>query len=366
MLRKRSSIILAFIIVLTLAQACTLTMGSPNGKNEDIDEALTTDKPESLHPEGIPSATNTIPSSSIEHTQTDSTTATDTEEITACHENADRVVFARNIFGAGEGANFEVFSALPDGSELAQLTDHSTYDGYPCWSPDRCQVAFSSNVGNQNEEIFIMNADGTGLTRLTNDPYKNKMPSWSPDGQRIAFETERDDQGDIFIINTDGTHLVQLTDDPAEDQWLEWSPLGEQIAFSTRRDGNWEIYIVNADGSELTNLTNHPMQDSHPTWSPDGSQIAFLSNRTAYVEIFIMQADGSSVTQVTNYGSDLPAINGGQDLAWSPDGQRLTFVATFPDLAMTHGIEDVFTIMINGTELFNLTNNALTDSNPDW
>jgi Tol biopolymer transport system component len=365
-LQKRSSIILVFIILLTLSQACTLTMGSPSGKNDDVNEALTSDEPESQPPEDTPSATKTIPSPSTESTQTDSITAPDTEEITTCPENGDRIIFARNIMGPGESANFEVFSSLPDGLEIAQLTDNSTYDGYPSWSPNRCQIAFSSNVGNQSEEIFIMNADGTGLVRLTDDSHKNKMPTWSPDGSRIAYESERDGQGEIFIINIDGTDLLQLTDDPAEDQWLEWSPHSEQIAFSSRRDGNWEIYIVGSDGSGLTNLTNHTMQDSHPAWSPDGSRIAFLSNRTSYVEIFIMNADGSSVTQVTNYGSDLPEINSGRDLAWSPDGQRLVFIASFPDSAMTHGIEDVFTIKLDGSELFNLTDNALTDSNPDW
>jgi Tol biopolymer transport system component len=358
-LQKRSSLILLIILVLTLSQACTLTVGSPSGEVEDDHGALTSDEPDSQPPEDTDTATQPVSSLSTEP-------APDTEEPGLCPENADRIVFARNIKEVGESANFEIFSSLPDGSETTQLTDHSTYDGYPSWSPNHCQVAFSSNVGGQNEEIFIMNADGTGHTRLTDDPYKNKMPSWSSEGGRIAFESERDGQGDIFIINTDGSNLVQLTDDPAEDQWLEWSHHGEQIAFSSRRDGNWEIYIINSDGSGLINLTNHPMQDSHPTWSPDGSHIAFLSNRTAYVEIFIMNADGSGVTQVTNYGSDLPEINSGRDLACSPDGERLTFIATFPDADMTHGIEDVFTIRIDGSELFNLTDNAWTDSNPDW
>lgn len=283
----------------------------------------------------------------------------------SCPENAESIVFARDIAEPGEGHNFEVFSIKPDGSGEIQLTDHNGYDGYPSWSPDHCQIAFSSNIGDQNEEIYIMNFDGSGLFRVTNDPYKNKMPTRSPDGQRIAYESERDGQGDIFIINIDGSNLFQLTNNPAEDQWLEWSPDGERIAFSSRRDDNWEIYVINADGIGLTNITNHPKQESHPTWSPDGERIAFFSNRTAYVEIFIMNADGSNVSQITTFGSSFD-INGGKDLAWSSDGRYLVFIGTSADAAVTHNFEDVFVINIDGSGLVNLTNNPNSNSNPDW
>src|SRR5215469_14847308 len=56
-------------------------------------------------------------------------------------------------------------------------------------------------------------------------------------------------------------------------------------------------------------------------WSPDGSKISFSWNGEGNFEIYVMRDDGSAVTNLThNQASDRYAT-------WSPDGGKIAFAS---------------------------------------
>ena len=61
-----------------------------------------------------------------------------------------------------------------------------------------------------NDEIYSMNADGTATVRLTNNSTRDNRPFWSPNGKEIAFTSERDGNREIYIMNADGSGARNL------------------------------------------------------------------------------------------------------------------------------------------------------------
>jgi len=79
-----------------------------------------------------------------------------------------------------------------------------------------------------------------------------------------------------------------------------------------------------------------------------------------------MNADGSQVTQVTNFGHSQFSIEGGVGLSWSPDGKSLIFVGNYCDDPCTRGITDLFSINLDGSDLFQITNDLANEHFPNW
>jgi TolB protein len=196
----------------------------------------------------------------------------------------------------------------------------------------RTRLAFSSDrqaeltkgpVKNRDtQEIYIVDYDGANPLRVTNTTTLNVAPAWSPDNQAIAYTSWRPSSAGSFGVYQDiilsfittGVRATPANGSPDKQNYLAaWSPDGTKLAFTTNRDGNPEIYVMNKDGSGLRRMTDHPAIDVSPTWSPNGNQLAWVSDRTGNPKIYIMNADGTGQrTLVGDAFSDRPTWSRGQ------------------------------------------------------
>jgi Tol biopolymer transport system component len=160
----------------------------------------------------------------------------------------------------------------------------------------------------------------------------------STPGAHILFEQAHGSPTDLVLVDADATNLVNLT--PGDQTFYvsdgegSWSPDGSRVVFTSRRDSNvsTEIYVMNADGSNQQRLTHDGPEgvqntsaeafDTNPVWSPDGSRIAYLKWVRGAIDVWVMRPDGSGQRPVT--------ADGGMksQLAWAPDGARLTYEIT--------------------------------------
>ena len=128
------------------------------------------------------------------------------------------------------------------------------------------------------------------------------------------------------------------------------------------------------NGTDVRRLTKRIGLDSNPVWSPDGKYIAFVSTRipahldqdppeSAYprrhVNTYVMTADGSEPKVVTS-----PVESTFDSPVWSPDGQRVAFLAEVePTEIAAPAIKVLHTVRVDGTDLRRISESTLR---PAW
>ncbi len=238
----------------------------------------------------------------------------------------------------------------------------------PRISPDGTHVLFTRSTldweeNERDRRIWIVGAEGEDPRPFTGTE-GDADPRWSPDGGRIAFlrrvGEDDDRRSQLFVIRADGGEARQLTEHPTSVGSFAWSPTGDGLFFvaddsltdeeEERREAGYDAVFVNEgpNGQErgswedLWRVSAHP--DSGPARpvtarehtigdfavAPDGERVAFTyrtenhRNEPFRSEIAVVDVATGEIRDLTD--NAVPE----SDLAWSPDGAWLTFVA--PDL----------------------------------
>jgi len=222
------------------------------------------------------------------------------------------------VFVSDRDGNSEIYIMNEDGSAQRCLTNNTSTDVNPKFSPDGKQITFLSDR-NGPYEIFIMNSDGSNVRQITRSIPGVHFPSFSSDGSKLIFNCiqegkrilmilgdkiafdliEEGNQG-IYVANTDGGGFMRLTENAKDDFYPAWSPDGKYIAYIAGRNRNLDICVMKADGSDKRYLTSHEALDEFPSWGPDGKHIVFESRRTGKKQIFIIGSDGTDLKQITD------------------------------------------------------------------
>ena len=172
--------------------------------------------------------------------------------------------------------------------------------------------------------------------RIADDIHKQQRQLRGVAQSKIAFVSDRTrtqatgsarrkDVKEIYVADYDGANQRRVT--ISSDMHLNpnWAPDGSGLAYSS-----WDGA---ASGLEVDIVLSYIYKgvrevptkgirsNYHPAFSPDGSLVAFSSNRDGVNDIYVMNRDGSNVRRLTNNN----AID--STPTWSPSGNQIAFVS---------------------------------------
>lgn len=261
----------------------------------------------------------------------------------------------RIVFSTERDGNREIYTMNSDGTNQIRITNNSSFDSEPTWSPDGDYIVFRSD-SDGNRELYIMNADGSNQTRLTNDASRDMQPMYSPDGTKIIFTSDRGQsagQYRLWIMNTDGTGQTLFSSGLVFGAQASWSPNGSKIAYNGNQGSGNEIFVVNADGTNIVQLTSNG-SGSAPDWSPSGSQIVFSSAD----DLYKINANGTGQVRLTFTGSTVRDNHP----TWSPDGTKILYDSN-PSGGLNY---DMHVMNPDGTNITVLDSNLAFDEYPRY
>ncbi|MGH9337037.1 MAG: hypothetical protein ACRD21_25115, partial [Vicinamibacteria bacterium] len=157
--------------------------------------------------------------------------------------------------------------------------------------------------------------EGDELTaRLRNVSHEVRLVALSPDGSEVVIEAH----GEIATRSASGA-FSNLTRSPgAADRGPAWSPDGRTIAFFSDASGEYRLHTADASGAapSATVPLSQTGLGNQLRWSPDGTKLSFIDRfrRLWYVEV--TTGEEKRIEGL---------VDPGDSYAWSPDGRFIAY-----------------------------------------
>lgn len=167
----------------------------------------------------------------------------------------------------------------------------------------------------------------------------------TPKPPHIAFSADQnaDTFPDLLIMNVDGSNVTPVLTGTDADGFLlcDWSPDGEWLVYEAVVDGTRQLFRVHPDGSGAEPVAGQPAaNNSQAAYSPDGQWLAFRSDNGTQADLYLLRVDGAEIFQLTNDAQD------DRQPDWAPDGETLVFSRFSPEPAP--GSYDLYTLDVSG------------------
>lgn len=187
----------------------------------------------------------------------------------AVSPDGNKIAFTSNRFGTREIYILDLVS-----NTLTQMTNSSAYEGTIDWSPDGSYIVYDV-YKNDHFDLVIqsVNDQSESPIQLTDGTTNNFQPSWSPDGSELAFISDRSGQNAVWLArlqNPEDRFIEVIGSTDADFARPVWSPDGSLLAVS-RHQNNSEILLV-----QPHEPTSEPIvlgSGENPAWMPDGSGV---------------------------------------------------------------------------------------------
>ncbi len=224
---------------------------------------------------------------------------------------------------------------------VKRITDGSSIDYHPEFSPDGKQIVFIKKTDNTEKmkkgefwhktpyslNLWLMDSEGKDRRQLTVGDVQDFAPKWTADGKKIFFvSNRRNGRWDIWSINSNGSNLNRITETEKDTGLWERShypfptPDGKGMVFIIYKKSHGSVWSMDMESGSIKRITSGGFGDDFPMVSPDGKEIIFKSTRQGNGDIWSIDSSGKNYRRLTfeDYPEFYPA--------WSPDGTKVSYV----------------------------------------
>lgn len=238
------------------------------------------------------------------------------------------------------GLDGNIYTIDQSGARQNKITDDAVIstetDGdnliyqFPSWSPGRrlAFVRISGTRGTFDEaSIYTSSADGKDLEEIFHS--EKSLPFylyWSPDETKMSFLTTFESGGilELGVVSAEGGE-VRTVGKGAPLYW-DWSPDNASILLHTGGSAklnplaSLSLVRINGDVKE-EKLDLRPALFQAPAWSSDGDEFLVAAETDEGGEALLLSDFNGTVKQI------IASSNGSLAFSWSPDGDRLAYLA---------------------------------------
>jgi Tol biopolymer transport system component len=193
---------------------------------------------------------------------------------------------------------------------------------------------YAVNPDGSNREMLTAGAT-VGLNGIAQDQEEVQTfyswPTWSPDGKwlavsRVMVKDPDDIEVGLFSLNMESREAIQVYQNPADvtapvapgiPHYMYWSPDSEHLTFLAWADQGMTLFVSSLDDPETLDalVTGSPL---YLTWAANNRNLLLHVGEQMFL---------ADVTKPEELIELPPKSRAFQAPAWSPDGQRMAYVA---------------------------------------